>query len=251
MIARLLPLAALILVGSILLGIFWRSSRARSVPSAQTFVPGEPATGMPAPDELNKTDEGYTAREAAATKRGAHELAPGLPLMVTTRKGLFSDAATVPSISVEIGVGSLKAPDSPVLARATTDENGRAEISIPWCTVEAARGDPSSRIWVRVVAPGFQQRTQHALLPATLAPTAVSAIAIPGGALRGRLLDADGRPVAGRVSAKAVIVTPDFAAFIGGKPFLVGPVEVDVLKQRNVLESDHVTTSTEPLVTRQ
>lgn len=145
-------------------------------------------------------DSARTAAPASAEVPGAEE--PLLQLVVATRESLAATSKVVPGIAVAAGLGAPFDATRAPLAVGRTGSDGLTTLAIPWSAVESARARGDA-LWLRVVEPGYQQRTRLRKLPDAPGPLDIAAMAYRGCTLRGRVLDTAGSPVAAKVRACA------------------------------------------------
>jgi len=143
-------------------------------------------------------DSARTAAPPSAETPGAEE--PLLQLVVATRESLAATSKVVPGIAVAAGLGAPFDPTRAPLAAGRTGADGLTTLAIPWSAVESARARGDA-LWLRVVEPGYQQRTRLRKLPDAPGVLDLAAIAYRGCTVRGRVLDAAGSPVAAKVRA--------------------------------------------------
>jgi hypothetical protein len=146
-----------------------------------------------------------TEREVGAVQSaradGDADVSATPEVVLSTRKAMLPNAEFVPGIAVALGLGAPLDPSCAPFAEVVTDEHGIARVTIPAAALRAARAKPGDRVWARVVSPGYQQRTHSRPLSGGCEPIEMTIVPWPGGTLRGRLLDAEGRPTPGNVRA--------------------------------------------------
>lgn len=202
-------------------------ARREAPPSASDGVQPGPAPAAAVASGLAVPSD--AADRAGAANAGAPTIAAddGLEVVVATRDSAMPSGRAVPRIRVVVGVGTppIGAPNEGIvragleldasradLRTVTTGDDGRATLRIPRAEVEAARSQRDPSVWARVVEPGYQQRTLRKPLGDDAAGAIeVALIAFRGRTLRGRVVDADGAPVAARVTASA----PDVQGRVG------------------------------------
>ncbi len=144
------------------------------------------------------------ARASLSTAEAAASAGPLVELLVSTRESLMPDAKFVPNIAIAGGLGApFDATRAPIVA-GRTGADGSAELALPWSAIESARASGDA-LWLRVVEPGYQQRTRTLRLPDAPGPQEYTLIAFRGCTLRGRVLDGSGTPVAAKVRVGAWI----------------------------------------------
>lgn len=145
-----------------------------------------------------------SARTSASAAESPEAAGPLVELLVSTRESLMPDAKFVPDIAIAGGLGApFDATRAPLVA-GRTGADGSAKLALPWSAIESARARGDA-LWLRVVEPGYQQRTRTLRLPDAPGPKDYTLIAFRGCTLRGRVLDGSGAPVAAKVRVAAWI----------------------------------------------
>lgn len=135
---------------------------------------------------------------APAAAPTSSDVPSSLTFRVATRESLMPNAAAVPRISVAIGVGSALDPSYVPLVEGRTGDDGTLVVELARGVIDAAsaRGE---HIWARVVERGYQQRVRSLALDVQTREHAAALIAFRGATVRGRVVDAERRPIAAKV----------------------------------------------------
>ncbi|MCK6445300.1 MAG: hypothetical protein L6Q99_02815 [Planctomycetes bacterium] len=160
----------------------------------------------PAFDGLGESRTEHDAVTAAAERAATSAeigVAAQLPVRIATQTAVIGEGRPIADVEFVVGVGWPGDPDARELLRATTDDQGVAHVLVPWSELEAARADPSPRLFVRVIGAGFKQHSSSCALPTRVDAVSLRVLAHPGGTLIGRLFDAAGRPCSGFVRGAA------------------------------------------------
>jgi hypothetical protein len=157
---------------------------------------------------------------------------PELEILVRTSSGRGKGADPVPGIAFEVvhlGTFFVECPDSltaqrsnetgACVATGSTDDTGVAHIALPADVGVDERGSPN--VLVRVVEPGYQQRTARAWVPrGGGVPTARPAV-VSGATARGRVVDGGGSPVLAQVRAERWIEDVDVGRRLHGQALAI------------------------------
>lgn len=88
-----------------------------------------------------------------------------------------------------------------MLAEVVTDAAGLGQVEVPLDEISLVGEDRRDRLWVRPKQEGLQEYAASRRLPADGSALEIKLLVRAGGTVRGRLLDAEGEPVAGSVRA--------------------------------------------------
>lgn len=202
----------LVIVSACIVALFvWRSLRPEFEPSIAEHPDAAPtnsrddSTRIVPPPDVGFASRAAHDADAAMAERAATNAETGvaahLPVRIATQNAVIGEGRPIPDVDFVIGIGWPGDPDARELVRATTDDQGVAHVLVPWSEIEAARDDPTARLFVRVIGAGFKQYTSSCPLPTRVEEVALRVLAHPGGTLVGRLFDAQRRPCTGLVRA--------------------------------------------------
>lgn len=167
--------------------------------------PADPARSVGAADPGRGDRSVPMTGEAPGDVRAIHGdrgAGPRVTVVVDANRGRGKATAPTEGVRVLVGLGHSGGPYAPALAETLLDAEGLGQVAIPWAAIDAVRDHEEPRLWSMAQAPGVLPKRAAALLPATSDEVKAMKVYVEAGVrLEGRLVDVDGRPVAGRVVA--------------------------------------------------